>query len=56
VVAIEGERRRARFFGSTPPPRPDGEAIVSLFTQAGLIAARVLAEVEGVAYVEGRKK
>jgi len=56
VVAIEGERRRARLFGSAPPPPITGDAIVSLFNAAGLIAARVLAESEGVVYVEGRKR
>jgi hypothetical protein len=55
VVAIEGERRRARLFGSPPPPRISGDAIVSLFSGVGLIAARVLADVDGVVYVEGRK-
>ena len=56
MVAIEGERRRARLFGSTPPPRVSGDAIVSRFSAAGLIAARVLAESEGLVYVEARKK
>lgn len=55
VVAIEGERRRARLFGSPPPPGISGDAIVSRFSGAGMIAARVLAESEGVVYVEGRK-
>jgi hypothetical protein len=56
VVAIEGERRRGRLFGSPPPPVISGEAIVSLLSGAGLIAVRVLAEVESVVYVEGRKQ
>jgi ubiquinone/menaquinone biosynthesis C-methylase UbiE len=58
VVAIEGASTTGLFSALRRPSRPSltGDAIRDLFTAAGLRATRVLAEVDGVTYVEGTKK
>jgi SAM-dependent methyltransferase len=57
IVAIEGERQSGGFaLWRRATPHMSGEEIVSLLSAAGVAAVRVLAESEGVVYVEGRKK
>jgi ubiquinone/menaquinone biosynthesis C-methylase UbiE len=58
IVAIEGESTAGLFSAlrRRPPSALTGDAIRDLLMAAGLRAARVLAETEGVTYVEGSKR
>jgi hypothetical protein len=56
IVLIVGEPARGVFRGSTlkqAGPAPD--AVVAMLTTGGFVAARKLAEADGVAYYEARK-
>jgi hypothetical protein len=57
VVVIDGTRRSGLlgWIGRPSGPPPDGDAIRVALEHTGLRAARVLAEVDGVAYVEAAK-
>jgi len=58
VIVLEGERRRgflARLSRPQGPAPLQGALVCELLRQAGLRAVRVLADADGVTYVEGAK-
>ena len=55
AAKVERAAAEAGALGTSHHPVIGGEAIRAQLTSAGLRAARVLAEVDGVAYVEGMK-
>ena len=48
-------RKRGVLWASTSPQGPTRDQVLHLFTRAGAVAARELANTDGVAYYEGRK-
>lgn len=58
IIVLEGEPRRglmARLSRPQGPPPLQGAVVCDLLRQAGLRAVRVLADADGVTYVEGVK-
>lgn len=55
IILIFGEPARGMFAALKPAPPPEKEAVLNLLVRAGLVAGRLLAMSEGVAYFEARK-